>query len=47
MFMNNNNTNEHPRRLRPHKPELRGPTMCKGGQFNIYLKKSEEASVTV
>ena len=27
--MNNNNTNEHPRRLRPHKPELRGPTKTK------------------
>ena len=29
MFMNNNNTNEHPRRLHPHKPELRGPTKTK------------------
>ena len=29
MFMNNNNINEHPMRLRPHKPELRGPTKTK------------------
>ena len=27
--MNNNNTNEHRRRLHPHKPELRGQTKTK------------------
>ena len=35
MFMNNNNINEHVRRLNSHQPELRGPT-------NEFIKHDRE-----